>query len=73
VELSFEYVNHSNNSFRNKNRVIGSVSYTHRVNDDVTLTTGFVAANKSELRGDVDWPVGARARFQYKLSGGDSK
>jgi hypothetical protein len=68
IETSFELVNHTNDDFRNKNRLIGTVSYTHRVNDEVTLTTGVVAANKSEVRGDVDWPIGARAGFTYKLS-----
>jgi hypothetical protein len=70
IESSFEYVNNTNSAFRNKNRVLGTISYTYRINDDLTLTTGFVAANTSEVRGDVDWPVGVRAGFKYKFAGG---
>jgi hypothetical protein len=73
LETSLEYVNHTNSSLRKNNRMIGSISYSHRVNDAVTLTTGFVAANTSELRGDVNWPISALAGFKYKLSGADSK
>ena len=73
LESSFEYLHHTNTNFRNKNRVLGTISYTHRVNDDVSLTTGFVVANKAEVRGDVNWPLGVQAGFKYKFSGGDSK
>ncbi len=66
VDVSFEYQANDNSTLRN-DRLIASASYTHRVNDTMSLLVGFVYANKPEFITDVDRKVSGNIGLRYQL------
>jgi len=66
IDVSLEYQANDASAMRN-DRLIASASYTHRVNDTMSLLVGFVYANKPEFITDVDRKVSANIGLRYRL------
>jgi hypothetical protein len=66
IDASLEFQANDASTMRN-DRLIGSLSYTHRVTDTVSLLVGLVYANKPEFITDVDRKVSGNIGLRYRL------
>jgi hypothetical protein len=66
MDLEAIYENVTGDEKRN-NRLVATLTFTQKLNDDMATTLSAVWANKPQYRGEVDQELGARFGLKYKI------